>query len=253
MSVVSKGYSVTENILAISNHSDMVGGGEHSFYDLMTHLPDSWNPLVLLPSKGALADQLKGAKPRVKFVPLPPLRPWTIIRSAISLIKIVHLCIHYKISLIYGNGSRAAFYGGVVGFLLRIPLVWHCRVAERDPYLDGIITALSCRIIANSVATALRFPDRLQSKVSVVHNGIDLEWFSEPVEVPCTEHDDPAWKIILVVARVSRWKRHDVALSAFESTAGDDPMVHLVCIGAMDPNEPEWWSLLQEKNKRLCF
>jgi glycosyltransferase involved in cell wall biosynthesis len=253
MSAASKEYSVAENILAISNHSDMVGGGEHSFYDLMTHLPDSWNPHVLLPSKGALADQFKGTKTEIQFVPLPPLRPWTIVRSATSLIKIVHLCIRYKISLIYGNGSRAALYGGIAAKYLRIPLVWHCRVADRDPCLDVIITSLTCRIITNSAATAARFSDRLQSKVSVVHNGIDLEWFSEPVDTPSTKHDDPTWKIILVVARVSRWKRHDVALSAFESTAGDDPMVHLVCIGAMDPTEPEWWSLLQEKTKGSAF
>jgi len=244
---------VAENILAISNHAEILGGGELSFYDLMTRPPDSWNPLVLLPSRGELADKFKDTKIDVQFVPLPPLRPWTIDRSMTAVIRILRTCSNRRISLIYGNGSRAAFYGGIAGILLRIPLVWHCRVADRDPCLDAIITALTRRIVANSAATASRFPGRVQSKVSVVHNGIDLEWFADPVEIPSSYHYDPAWKLILIVARVSHWKRHDVALSAFESAAGDDPTVHLVCIGASDHAEPGWWSLLQERTRRSPF
>lgn len=244
---------MAENILAISNHGTMLGGGEWSFYDLMTHLPDSLHPLVVVPSEGELAKKIKDAEIDVQVVPLPPLRPWTMYRLIVSVIDIWRICLNHQISLIYGNGSRAAFYGGIVGIFLRIPLVWHCRVADRDPYLDGIITALSRRIIANSYATAARFSGPVLSKVTVVHNGIDLAWFAKKVEIPSSFDYDPAWKLILVVARVSRWKRHDVALSAFELAAAGEPHLHLICIGAKDNTEPEWWSFLQERTNRSPF
>jgi L-malate glycosyltransferase len=170
-----------------------------------------------------------------------------------SIAMILRICIHRRISLVYGNGSRAAFYGGIAAFIIRIPLVWHCRIAARDPYLDGIISALSSRIVANSHATASRFPGRVRSKVTVVHNGIDLRWFTEKVKISPSFHCDPAWKLLLVVARISRSKRHDVVVSAFELAAGDDPDVHLICIGAKDDADPEWWSWLQERTKHSPF
>ena len=55
------------------------------------------------------------------------------------------------------------------------------------------------------------------------------------------------------MARVSRWKRHDLTLSAFEHVAKSHSKVHLVCIGAKDSSEPDWWDYLQKRTRQSPF
>jgi glycosyltransferase involved in cell wall biosynthesis len=86
----------------------------------------------------------------------------------------------------------------------------------------------------------------------VVYNGLDLQWLKENTKKNSDQIED-GWKTILVVARVSQWKRHDTILSAFEKLAKSDPKTHLVCIGAEDPLEPEWWNHLQDRTKSSIF
>jgi glycosyltransferase involved in cell wall biosynthesis len=141
--------------------------------------------------------------------------------------------------LIYANGSKPALYGGLVGRMTGIPTIWHCRVADRDPKLDGILFRLITQIVANSQATGRRFRDHGQNKVSIVHNGVNLKWFQDlSVRLPALA--DGSRQIILVVARLSRWKRHDIILSAFEQIGAAHPSAHLVFIGPSDPDERSW-------------
>jgi hypothetical protein len=66
---------MAEQILAISNHANMLGGGEHSFYDLITHLPDSLHSLVVVPSEGDLANRFKDRGIRSWSFHFPPCGP----------------------------------------------------------------------------------------------------------------------------------------------------------------------------------
>ena len=131
-------------------------------------------------------------------------------------------------------------------------MIWHCRVAKRDRPLDFLLGRLSSRIIVNSRATGNRFDSHFQKKVKVVYNGIDLQRFREE-SVPKPEGIDPGWQVILVVARASKWKRHDLVLSAFESVAREIPNAHLFCIGSHDALEPEWWSYLRDRTRNSDF
>ena len=61
------------------------------------------------------------------------------------------------------------------------------------------------------------------------------------------------WTNILMIARVSKIKRHDIVLSAFEIVAQKYPDTHLILVGSKDPLELEWWEHLQEKTKKSKF
>jgi glycosyltransferase involved in cell wall biosynthesis len=227
----------------------MLGGGEHSFLDLLSRLKDPWEVLAVVPKEGELKARLKQRGIETGVAILPPIRPWHLYGILSSLKAYFGLCHQYRPALIYANGSRAALYGGIVGRILGLPVIWHCRIADSDAYLDSILTRLSAIIVANSRATASRFKQPSRSKVTVVHNGVDIR--------KMREHSDSkpnligsAWKIVLVVARVSRWKRHDLALTAFEQVAVKDPNVHLVCVGSQDTLEPKWWNHLQEQTRQ---
>ena len=249
ISLILRGDSLSIKVLAISNHADMLGGGEHSFFDLLSHLPDPLSVLAVVPSEGELRIRLQQKGIETQVAPLSPIRPCHLYSILSSLIAYFNLCRGYGPALIYANGSRAAFYGGIVGRILSLPVVWHCRIADPDIYLDFFLRKLSTTIIANSHATAKRFGDSYHSKVRVVHNGVDLARFRDD-SVSRPSLIDDTWKTILVVARVSRWKRHDLALSAFEQIASKEPNAHLFCIGASDALESEWWDHLQEQTRQ---
>ena len=149
--------------------------------------------------------------------------------------------------MIYANGSRAALYGGMAGRALRIPMVWHCRIADSDPVLDRILVPLSSCIVANSRATASRFSTFGDKKVVVVYNGIDIERFKPKDASSHRSGGEPGSKIILVPARVSREKGHDIALRVFERIAASNPLAHLACAGDQDPFDKNWWWELQKR------
>jgi glycosyltransferase involved in cell wall biosynthesis len=56
-----------------------------------------------------------------------------------------------------------------------------------------------------------------------------------------------------MVARTSREKRHDLALSAFEIVAEGDPNTHLVCLGPRDDHDLPWWNFLQERTSQSPY
>ena len=241
-----------KSMLAISNHSVMLGGGEHSFLDLLSCLPSLWKPIAVVPEIGELAVRLQKKSVKTEVIPLPALRPWLIYQIISCFVAFIAVCKRYQPDLIYANGSRAAFYACMIGRILRLPVVWHCRIINNDKYLDFLLSRLSRRIVVNSQATAKRFKERFQTKVTVVYNGIDLQYLKENrLKKPDLIRDD--WKIILVVARISKWKRHDLVLSAFELIAKSNPEVHLVCVGGKDASEPRWWTYLEQMTKHSRF
>jgi glycosyltransferase involved in cell wall biosynthesis len=164
----------------------------------------------------------------------------------------VHICQDIRPHLIYANGSRAALYGGLAARLSGVPAIWHCRIVLPDPPLDSLLCTLCAGVIANSEATAHRFKAFFQHKIRVIYNGIDLTWLRDAtIGRPSSVLND--WKVILVVARASRDKRHDIILASFDRVAKDYPETHLYCLGSADPSDPEWWDHLQQVTRKSQF
>jgi glycosyltransferase involved in cell wall biosynthesis len=64
---------------------------------------------------------------------------------------------------------------------------------------------------------------------------------------------DETWKVVLIVARASRDKRHEILLSAFENVVESIPDTHLICVGSKDSADPEWWDYLQDRTHQSSF
>jgi len=233
-------------LIAISNFGDFVGGGECSFLDVVSYIGSRFYPVVVTPENGKLVDRLRAKNIPTNVIPLSKIRPWLFPGVSKSIRCLTKAAKKTNASLIYANGSRPAFYGGMVGRVLKIPVVWHCRVAEKDQWFDSVLSRLSNLIIVNSRATGKRFSGQVQGKIRIIHNGIDTQWLKDE-RVRRAHLQAPGSRIILVVARVSKCKRHDLALSVFEEAAGAYPDLHLVLVGAKDPFEPEWWNYLQKR------
>jgi glycosyltransferase involved in cell wall biosynthesis len=235
-----------KKILAISNYGNFVGGGEHSFFNLISCIRNHFHPVVIVPENGSVGNRFQKQNIHTQVIPLSKIRPWLFPSIFKTVRRLIIVAKNAKISLLYANGSRPAFYGGIVGKALKIPVIWHCRIAEKDYGLDSVLSRLSNLIIVNSGVTARRFSEQIQCKIQIIYNGIDTQWLKE--EGICRDHvQAPDGKILLVVARVSKCKRHDLALNAFEEIAGAHPDLHLVLIGAKDPFEDEWWNYLHNR------
>ena len=243
---------MNHKVLCISNHGEMLGGGEHSYLDLLCNLPDPWEPIAVIPSDGKLNSYLHRSAIETHIIKLPAIRPWAIKKIVASTRQLISICRKIQPRIIYANGSRAAFYAGISKFFHKTPLIWHCRVANKDRLLDLLLIKFCDLIIVNSQATAKRFRQNAVKKIRLVHNGIDLQWMeSQGGSKPALIKDN--WKVILMVARISKWKRHDIALDAFETVAAYDPDLHLLFLGAKDILEREWFDFLQEKASKSQF
>ena len=239
-------------LLTISNHRRMLGGGEHSFLDLLSGLPDHWTPIASVASDGPLAEKLRSRSIQAEMTEMPPIRPWLLLKVLDCIKSYCYFCRKYDVSLIYANGSRAAFYGGLAGRILGIPVVWHCRITTMDPILDYMLVKLVSRIVVNSKATAKRFQAKHRQKITIVYNGIPIRWFKlEQVDLPCEYKAD--WKPILLVARVSKSKGHNLAIDAFERIAESDSKLHLVCVGEKDHSQLSWWDYLLKRSANSIF
>jgi glycosyltransferase involved in cell wall biosynthesis len=164
-------------IVVVSNHGQIIGGGEESLLALLAALDRRrWAPAVVVPEEGAVAARTRALGYSVHVIPLPPLR-----RPGVALLRSVRelsrLATTKGAALIHANGSRAMAYAGVAARLARRPVIWHVRVAERDPLLDRVLGRLADRIVVISEAVARRFPRRLARKLRVVRNGVDLARF----------------------------------------------------------------------------
>ncbi len=228
-------------VACVSSFADFVGGGEHSLFDLMTHLPAEVEPVLLVPAEGALSARAAREGILWRVAPMSPIGA----RSPAELWRWLRLLRGIRPDILHANNSRAAFYAGLAGRMLGAPMLFHCRVNRPDRRLDGMIVRMASGVIANSRATAERFAAwRGRLPVWVVHNGVDVGWLEEAGGAPPV-----TGRVLLMVARVSRLKRHDLALEVFKRLVDRARDLHLALAGGKD--DEEWWNALQRKSRAL--
>lgn len=221
-------------LVVVSNHADIVGGGEESLLGLLGALDRAcWAPAVVVPAEGALAARARALGSPVHVIPLPSLR-----RPGRALLRTLGdlrcLVTTTAAALIHANGSRAMAYAGVAGRLTRRPVIWHVRIAERDPLLDRVLGRLADRVIVVSEAVARRFPRGLAPRLRVIHNGVDLARFaSRPPSAGLRRElgvPDGA-PAVVSVGRFVAVKGYAHLLDAAAELEAERPGVHWILVG----------------------
>jgi glycosyltransferase involved in cell wall biosynthesis len=170
--------SARPTVLVVSNHGEIVGGGEISLLTLLGGLDRSrWEPVLVVPGDGEMAARGRSLGVAVEVVPLPSLRRPTldVLRGYTALRRLVH---SRGANLLHANGSRAMLYAGPVGRITGRPVIWHVRIAEPEPFLDRALLWLADAVVVNSEAVARRFSWASAEKIHCIHNGVDLRQFS---------------------------------------------------------------------------
>lgn len=220
---------MSRQVAFISQFADFVGGGEHSLFDLMRYLPAAWQPLLLTPTAGALSSEAMAAGIEVAYLPMPKLG----LASIPALFSWSAWLRKARPAILHANNSRAAVYAGLAARLHGVPMLFHCRISEPDPPLDGLIARLASRIVCNSCAVAERFA-AWPGKAQVIYNGVSL------LEPPVRDKPWGAESILLFAGRLSEEKQPDEAVRLFAELADDFPGLHLAMAGGDDPHDPAY-------------
>ena len=217
-------------LLLVANFADRVGGGEESLLLLARGLDRRrFMPYAVVPGEGKIAEALRRLEIPVVALPLPPLRPWMALAANRSLRGLRHLLAEWRPLLVHAHGSRGALYVGVAARRFHIPVIWHVRIADRDPILDGLLLALSARVIAISHAVTTRFGgSRHANKVRVVYNGVEpADWIPKEGLPP-----SPTGPVVLQVSQLSPGKGQATLVRAVPAVLEHIPATRFVLLGA---------------------
>lgn len=177
-------------ILYIHNSADIYGASR-SLVRLLGVLDRArFEPLVLLPADGPLADQLRALPVRVVIFPSLSVidravfkswkLPFFILNIPFSALRLWRVLKREKIDLVHTN-TGVVLSPGLAAWLAGVPHVWHIRDWFQEfagfwKFYEKFMRAFSTRIIAVSGPIAGQFSD--QAKVRVINNGFDLAEFA---------------------------------------------------------------------------
>jgi len=165
-------------VLYFSSFDHFRYGGQRSLYHLVCNLDrDAFEPHVVVPAEGELADRLRARGVAVSAVELPKVDPVNAAACRRALRRIRTLIREGAFRIVHTDGPRNTLYGGIAAALARVPLVWHIRTSERDPY-DRLLYMLCSKLIlvADSLRGRFGFA-RNNGKFVTIRNGVDLDEF----------------------------------------------------------------------------
>lgn len=253
------------------DHVAALSGGEIALLNLVKHLDRRFvEPVVLLGEEGPLADKLRPfAQVHVMPIRGDVVRARKDTLNAASFLKVgtlwsiakyirdlAQFLLRHNIDIVHSNSLKADLLAGFACQFTGTPLIWHVRDRIAEDYLPSGVTKvfrtlsriLPTYLIANSQATAdtLHWRSRkayLMKRMSVIHDGTDLETFSGGGGVRTS-----AAPVIGIVGRISPWKGQDVFLRAAHRVRKTHPKARFRIIGAALFGEAEFETSL----RRLC-
>lgn len=172
-----------KTILYVSGFSDIVGGGQRSFFLLLKNLDRSrFRAVVLCPAPGEVSREVSGMGAEVLFLKIPLLRSWKVWRIPAYIVKLRAIAADSGADLIHCDTLDTAFLAGLS--FCGLPLVFHARVSDTGALLDHVVPFLCDRIICVSKAVTERFHGFAgrASKLRVIYNGVDIESFKPEID-----------------------------------------------------------------------
>ena len=197
---------MSARILYVHNSADIYGASRSLVRLLRTLDRTRFQPVVLLPAEGLLAQHIRAEGVQVlidrglSVIDRSVFKSWRVagffLNIPRSIFAIWRLLKRERIDLVHTN-TGVILSPGPAAWLAGVPHVWHLRdwFQEFPGFWRGYekwMRAFSTRILAVSTAIAEQFTER--AKVEVVHNGFDLEEFPLPPKDVAAEFRS-VWKL----------------------------------------------------------
>ncbi len=229
------------------HHTPMLGGAEGSLLCLLRHLPDDLvSPSLACPPGGLL--QQPGAAGNANLYPMAAwhprlsLTPWAakaqMQHLAAMAAAIAGLARETGAELIHANSWPCAL-AAASNRGYRLPVLWHVRDLQiRRPVTWWLKGRCSGQIaISQAVRDFLHERGFSPERVHVVYNGIDTTELAparDAADVRREFHVPPEVPLVVSVAQLVPWKRHDLLLQAARSILERVPTARFLLVGG-DP------------------
>lgn len=249
-----------KNILYILCRGDLGGGGENYLIILLRYLDrNKFKPIVIVPEEGALIPVLQELGAKVYTIPvvtdkwLGNDRNWySFIKGFPERVKTILNIIHNeKINLVHTH-ANFVFDGAAAAKIAKIPHVWHAHI-EFDPTLplfkrfpldSSSYTSLMNELTDAVVAVSHGVKEHIvpycpDSKVKVIHNGLDLMTFDKAVQGAnnSLRHElelSSDTLLVCAVGRICKDKSFNYYIEAASRVLESRPDVHFLHIGPDD-------------------
>ena len=242
---MSNSYSSYKNkrILQIIPSME-IGGAERTVLEITAFLKNTNYTSLVLTSGGKLIKDLEKLNIEVVQYPIDKKNPLLIIKNIIELKK---LFIEKNIDLIHVRSRAPAWSAIFAARSLKIPIVttWHGHVSNSSWFKKkyNSIMHKGNALIANSNYTAENINKIYRidkDKIDIIPRGVNTEKFkasnfSDEEKINIKKE----WKvfdqnkiILLLPARLTRWKGHEVVIKAISLLKNEEFFKNIVCLFA---------------------
>jgi glycosyltransferase involved in cell wall biosynthesis len=178
-------------------------GGVVGVYFTLKHLDrTAYEPIFMTCSDGEPVERISelGVKCYVFPIPIEVLnigrnRLWRgIFKQCVHVFAVVRVIFQMvrfvrreKVDLIHTQDQKSSILGGVIGFLSRVPVVWHVNDIPEGmtSFLDqffGLLFAKKIIAVSGAVAKPFKNNPLLRRKLRIISNGVDLSIFNPDVK-----------------------------------------------------------------------
>lgn len=219
-----------------------------------------WEPIVVCPEDGELPHACRQAGIKVHVIthaglrstsvrageglrlPNPAAWAWNGYTLSAAARKLKRFLAEARPALVVTKGMSAHFFGGLAAHQLGIPCVWHAQdfISERSFGIYRRAFGRAARwlpneIIVDGASIAAQLPRSLQSRITVIHNGVDPNIFHPELDGAAVRQalgipDDHL--VIGHLARITPWKGQHYLIEAFARIAEEHPQATLLLVGA---------------------
>jgi glycosyltransferase involved in cell wall biosynthesis len=202
-----------------------------------------YRPTLLVAEDGELARKARSLRIETVIWSLPPIAGIDISAPFRAVGRIKNVMREKGINLVHTDSPRATFYFGIAAKSMKIPLIWHVRVSDGEPFLyERVLHGLSSGIICVSERAARRFSgiSGRGDKLKIIYNGVDIGEFSPVSETGpgCGLREDDA-PVFAIIGALSPVKGHDVFIKAASEAAKEYPGARFSIIGGGTAMEEE--------------
>ena len=228
-----------------------IGGAERTVLEITSFLKDTNFSSLVLTSGGKLIDDLEKANIEVIKLKIDKKNPYSIIKNFFLFIKIFR---EKKINLVHVRSRAPAWSAIFAAKKLGIPVLttWHGHVSNSS-FIKKIYNSIMLKgdaVIANSIYTAENISKIYginKSKIDIIPRGVDVNNFKKS---DINSHEirkiKENWKIfdkekviILLPARLTKWKGHEVAIEAINLLKGETFFKNIICLFAGEQKNSE--------------
>lgn len=227
------------------DHTSLTSGAQYALLDLVAALPPRVGRTLLCPpgplerkahAAGCPVELYRGttASFRLHWYRTP--------RAALSLLRgalaVRRTAIAVGASVVHANSLRAGIMAVVAARLGGPPAVVQihdCLPSSVPAKLVKRVLMHASQLVAVSRYAAEGFGDAGRTDVTVVYNPVDVEVFSpDRIELSAARSAldiEPEAMVVGIVAQITPWKGHDVALQAFARVRSSFPSARFLIVG----------------------